>query len=308
MSKNPKISILISAIIFLAATSLPAQVTGKAIVTISAKKYGQPVPAIAGSEVIVEVGRNKAQVTGWSALKDSPVELLFAIDDSLQQQSALQNADIEKFIDVLPANILIGISYIDHGSIRMATKGFTKDHEAAKSVLRMTSGVAGISSSPYFAISDASRNWPGITPGARHEMLLMSNGIEQYGGRRFDPQDPYFEDAIRDAKRAHLIVDSIYIRDSRQIGGEFTGDNYLTMLASGTGGSFLNPGVGSPISIGSYLADLLRHIENQYELTFFDPKGKRNGPVNLRIRLENNKLEALAPDEVEVVKSVSATN
>ena len=104
----------------------------------------------------------------------------------------------------------------------------------------------------------------------------MTDGVDDYN-RRYDPEDPYVQAAIEDSVRAHLIVYSIYWRNSgfadRTDYAAFSGQGLMAEVTDATGGKSYWEGNGNPVAFEPYLADISERLDNQYELDFMTPEG-----------------------------------
>lgn len=61
-------------------------------------------------------------------------------------------------------------------------QNLTSDHvQAAKSV-RLPFATPGANASPYFSLADLIKRWP--ETGTRREVIMVSDGIDRFGGRR----------------------------------------------------------------------------------------------------------------------------
>jgi hypothetical protein len=281
--------------------SLSAQTTGKFTLTVRAKKSDALAPVLHASDVVVTVNGEHARVTALAPLGSEPVELLIAIDDGLRGSFSNQLGDLKKFLSDLPENVYVGLGYMQHGQVALASSGFTTNHAAVIKVMRTPTGISGVSASPYFVISDVCRHWPSKSGIARRELLVVTDGVDRYVGLRYDPQNPYLQTAVRDARNKGVLVDSIYYSATGMNGlGINSGENYLQQLADETGGYFFNQGMGDPVSIANYLRDLKTRLANQYEVEFTLPKGKPMNGASLKVKLEERALEAEAQNAIDL--------
>jgi hypothetical protein len=281
--------------------------TGQAVITVES-----PQKTIAPEAVRLNVREGDAHVTSFTPLRGdgAALQLLILIDDSAQRSLALQYKDLKSFIMSLPTTTQVGVAYMQNGSARFA-QTYTSDHAAAASALRIPSGTPGSNGSPYFVLSDALKRWSGeqrnggvaLRPGAmRREVLMFTNGVEAYGGGRFNPNNPYVEKAIEDSLRASVIVYAIYVRD---IGtGGFAaaeadnGQNYLVQLTETTGGKTYYIGNSTAPNFRPYLDDVKQKLDNQYRLAFTTNLKHRSASVGIRVKAEGAKI--YAPQRVYV--------
>ena len=263
--------------------------TGRAVVTVDTKGAEGAVTVPQQSINFYE-NRKLQQVSAWTALRGErgALQLVVLLDDSSRGNVSLQWNDLRAFLMALPPTAQVAIGYMRNGTPNLV-QGFTSDHAAAGKALRLPVGSAGISGSPYFCLSDLVKHWPnGEGPngrGVRREVIMVSNGVDRYSGRRFDPEDPYVSSAVKDAQRAGVIIYSIYFRGSDHFDHGIVddgGQNYLTLVSQQTGGQVYLEGFGNPVSFAPFLSDIQEKLENQYELTFVS--SAKPGLVNIRVK------------------------
>jgi hypothetical protein len=273
---------------------------GSAIVTVL---QGQEMPGgIPQQALQLKVNGKESTITGWTPLRgpQAKVELVVLIDDGARTSLGTQLSEIAKFIDGLQPNAKVAVAYMMNG--RAAFSGpLTTDRAVVVKQLHLPmAGMPGIDASPYFCLSDLAKSWPSRDPGARREVVMVTDGVDNYD-RRFDPEDPYVQAAIDDAVRARLIVYSIYWTSSgrfdRRMYGADTGQNLLAEVTDATGGNSYWMGLGNPVSFEPYFADIDRRLDNQYELDFMTPVG--NKP-----QIENLKLKLSAPAKIDAPQQV----
>jgi hypothetical protein len=182
-------------------------------------------------------------------------------------------------------------------------QNFTTDHAQAAQALRLPVGSAGINGSPYFCLSALAKQWPGSSSDIRREVIMVTDGVDRYSGeRRFDPEDPYVQAAIRDAQRAQIIVYSIYYRSAGRSDRGFvatdTGQNYLTQVSGATGGKVYTEGFGNPVSFAPFLSDIQHKLQNQYELSFVS--GSKPGLQQIKVKTSQPNTSLLYPASVPV--------
>ena len=95
--------------------------------------------------------------------------------------------------------------------MRICSSSFPNAADVLKG-LHLSSGIPGSNASPYFCLSDLAKNWPSHDRTARREVLMVTDGVDNYN-RQYDPEDPYVMSAINDSVRAGLVVFSIYWKD-----------------------------------------------------------------------------------------------
>ena len=222
---------------------------------------GKTVPV----QSVQKVGAGKAQI-------------VILIDDGLRSVFALQLQDMSEFIMSLPAGTPVMIGYMRDGGVVSPTRGFTTDHKAAVDSLRIPLSSPGISASPYFCLQELVKHWPTSVPGPRY-VLMMTNGVDPYNGSTsiLNQDSPYVQQAQEDAQRAGVAVYSIYYGEAGMRGGRanFSGQAYLSQIAEATGGYSLYQMNGNPVSIGPYLDDFAKHIDESYQVSFMADNGRQ---------------------------------
>lgn len=292
-------SALLAAPLAFAADSAGMEGQGQAVVTVL---QGQEIPGgIPQQALQLKVDGKQSNVTGWTLLgPQSKVELVVLIDDGARGSLGTQLSDIAKFIQSLPPNAKVAVAYMMNGRAAFSAP-LSTDRAAVERQLHLPiAGMPGINASPYFCLSDLAKNWPSRDPNARREVVMVTDGVDNYN-RRYDPEDPYVQSAINGAVRARLIVYSIYWTNSgrfdRSMYGANTGQNLLAEVAEATGGNTYWQGYGNPVSFQPYLADINHRLDNQYELDFMTPLGGKP-------QIENLKLKLSAPAKVDAPQQV----
>ena len=243
-----------------------------------------PSTELKSGDVVVRQDHDKVPVTALTPLKGQPMELYVAIDQALGADFGTKIGDVTKFINSLPSNVAVGVVYLQDGgaSIRQAP---TRDHAAAAKAVGLTSPAYGVS--PFESITALLKKWP--QNGTRHEILLISPGIEPFGSTTsFDNQ--FVDQAIAAAQRAEVPVFAIYAPARGHWGHTFWretwGENYLSQLADETGGEEYNMTNLNPTSYSSYLNDVREDLQHQYRVVF-NPKQQSNaGFVTVRATTE----------------------
>lgn len=252
----------------------------------------------------LEVNQRTTPLTSLQAIKPSSVQIALLIDDGLSRSAGIQLDDIRKFATALPPQIELLVGYMSNGRVLIVSP-FTTDHAAAAAAIRLPSGMAGQSASPYFCLSDFVKQWPGGEGGAKGRFVMMlTNGVDPYNGRpSMDNQNsPYVAAAIADSQRAGVAVYSIYYRDAgfRGESGAFSGQGYLLQVADGTGGDSYYQGSGNPVSLEPFLTRFQHAIAETYVATFnADPAaGGRDHLVRLKVSTSTPKLKLRVAEEV----------
>ena len=277
------------------------QAQGQAIVTVLGK-HAESAPAIGQQDIKVQLNGKYGDVVSWTPLRGQPVELVFLIDNSARTSLAREFQELGQFLTSLPPNVSAGIAYMVNGTASFGGP-ITADHQQLVRQLHIPAGVPGENASPYFCLSDLAKRWPSNDRNARREVVMITNGVDNYD-RRYDPDDPYVQSAIRDSVRAGLVVYSIYWADSglanRTGYANNTGQNLLTQVSESTGGINFWQGMGSPVSIQPFLDDLKRRIENQYELGFAAANGTKPGVDTMKLKISAPDINVSAPQQVVV--------
>jgi hypothetical protein len=276
---------------------------GKAVVTFLS---GSEIPGgIPQDALHLKVNGKDSTVTGWTPLRgpQSTVEMVVLIDDGARQSLGSQMNDVAKFIQGLPPNVKVAVAYMENGRAVFAGPLSTDRAAAARELhLPLGGGMAGASASPYFCLSDLAKHWPSTATHARREVVAVTDGVDYYN-MRYDPEDPYVQAAIEDSVRAHLIVYSIYWRNSgladRTNYASFSGQSLMAELTDATGGNSYWFGNGNPVSFEPYLADIGRRLENQYELDFVTPMGGKPQMAGMKLKLAL-RVKFDAPQQVYV--------
>jgi hypothetical protein len=282
--------------------AIPDQGQGQVIVTIQPKDNGQTCPNLRSQDLQLKVGGKETSVIDWVPLRGSAgnLELVILIDSSARPSLGQQLNDIANFIQSLPANAKGTVGSMDAGRAVLAGP-LSTNHADIASQLRLPGGMAGSSSSPYFCLSDLAKHWPSKDRSARHEVVLITNGVDGYYGH-YDPEDPYVKIAINDSIRAELVVDSIYWSgrgsrsDSRS--ESFDGQRLLSQVAQATGGAFYFNGTGEPVSLSPYFDDINRRLQNQFRLTFQTPLKGKPEVRNLSLKTSVPAIDLYAPQRV----------
>jgi len=268
-------------------------------------RHGSNVPVINQDEVMVFEGRDKDTVTDWIPAQGdhATLELFILIDDSANPSLGSQLEDLRRFINAQPPTTLVGVAYMQNGIARILQNPTTEHAQAAKQ-LRLPMGIGGADASPYFSLSDLVKRWP--PSNARHEVLMVSSGIDRYYGAG-DLQDPYLQAAIDDAGKAGVLVSAIYTPDVGHFGHSYWqtywGQLYLSQLAERTGGEAYYIGfTGAPVTFAPYLDDLAHRFEHQYILGFVPKPQTKSGWQRVRVATEVPNVDLVSAGRVYVTE------
>ncbi len=291
---------------------LPAHAQGQAAsssnvpvttyVTVLGPKYTAP-PALSKSDVIVDEGKQRKEVTNWVPAQGDKAGLLLAIviDDADTTDLASQLGDLRNFVTSQPDTTHIGVFYASNGTIQTASH-FNKDHEAVAKTIRMPIGNGGAYSSIYLSVKSLIKGWPAT--GARREILLIADGIDRFRGTY--PTSPDIDSTIDNAQKAGIMIHSLYAtgvgRAGRNSFRVTLGQSALSQIADATGGEAFFQGFGTPISFGPYLQQLDLVLKNQYWLTYATDRSKKaKGELRkFRVRTEQKGVEISAADRIFV--------
>ncbi len=294
-----------------AQSGIPAQT----VVTVTQKNGNQP-PTVTGQQLRVTLDGKSSPVNNWVPLRGdrAALQMVVLIDNSARAGLSLQYADLKNFIQKLPEGAEVGVAYMQNGRAVMQ-QNITPDRSLAADALRLPSGSPGDNGSPYFCLSDLVKNWPsGDASSAgnpvRREVLMITDGVDLYYGRGFDPNDPYVQSAISDAQKAGVLVYSIFYRDTgrfdRSQWTEAGAQGYLLQVSQGTGGRAYWQGFGNPVSFAPFLDDLNTRLRNQYELGVLGRPKNKAALQQLKVKTTASGLNVDAPQRVWVPGSESA--
>lgn len=278
---------------------------GQAVVTVLPKHENELAASVANQDLAVKVNGKSSKVTKWAQYPNngSRLELVLLIDDSARASLGRQMEDIAQFLKTLPPNAKASVAYMENGRA-LFSGPLSTDHAHLVDELHLPVGGAGVASSPYFCLSDLAHRWPSNDAGARREVVMVTNGVDNYQ-RTYDPDDPYVLAAIKDAIQARMVVYSIYWVDR---GGfdqtEYandTGQNLLAQVTEATGGRSFWQGMGNPVSFAPYFEELSRRFQNQYELGFTTKLKDKPEVESFKLKLSAPGSNVDAPQQVLVV-------
>ena len=282
----------------------PSGVSAQTVVTVMPKK-GNDSLTVSRENIQVTADHKQGTVTDWIPLRGerSGLELVLLIDDSSRSSIGTQLESMRNFINHLPEGTQVGVAYMQNGQARFI-QNLTPDRRLAAQALRLPLALAGANASPYFSLSDLAKHWPSANPDNRREVLMITDGIEPYDGRRYDPDDPYVQASIEDSQKAGLIVYSIYYGGAGGFGrsrfATFGGQNYLDQVSSATGGKAFYIGLGNPVAFDPFLDELHTRLMNQYELEFMAQPGHKPNLQALKVKTDLRGAEISAPQQVFV--------
>jgi len=297
--------VLLLASVFLSTLHLAGQESSTAgtpvhmVVTVEAR-HGNNPPEITKDDVMAYEGHDRDRVTDWYPAQGehAALEFFILIDDGASVSLGSQLDDLRQFINAQPPATLIGVAYMQNG-VAQVLQNPTTDHAQAAQALRLPRGIPGADASPYFSLQDLIKRWP-PSP-ARHEVLMVTDGIDWFGGS--GSQDPYVDEAIADAQRAGVIVHDIYMPGQGHAAHSYWryywGQMYLSKIADETGGeSYYINFAGAPVTFSPYLEAITQRLKHQYWLGFVPKPEKKAGLRTVRLKTEVPNAELVAASQV----------
>jgi hypothetical protein len=285
---------------------------GQAVVTILPKHEGDTVAAVSAQNVKLKVNGKETSVSSLVPLRGAQdnLELVVLMDSSSRNSLGNQLGEIEKFILSLPPNARVAVAYMQFGRA-VLTGPLSTDHAQVAHALHLPGGSAGSNGGAYFCLSDLAKRWPQSDRAARREVLMVTDGVDDYN-RRYDPEDPYLQAAINDSVRAGLVVYTIYWRGQGRADATAyannTGQNLMVAVTEATGGKSFWEGMGNPVSFEPYLEELTRRLRNQYELSFVTHFSGKPSVEGLKVKLNVPGAQVDSPQQVFVVPAGVAQN
>jgi hypothetical protein len=282
---------------------------GRAVVTILPAQKNGEVGQVELQNLRVKVAGKESSVLNLTPLREanSPVELVLLLDSGARTSLGTQFQDIQKFVGEMPPNTKMAIAYMENGRAAFASPLSSDPADVLKG-LHLSTGFPGSNASPYFCLSDLAKNWPSHDRTARRQVLMITDGVDNYN-RRFDPDDPYVQTAINDSVRSGLAVNSIYWRDMGRFNSGLyatnAGQSLLSIVSQATGGKSYWQGLDNPVSIEPYFQDLRRRLNHQYELSFTAPSKGKPEVQSLKVDLHVPSAKVDAPQRVLVTGSIS---
>jgi hypothetical protein len=291
---------------------LPAHAQGQAAsssnvpvttyVTVLGPKYTAP-PALSKSDVNVDEGKQKKEVTNWVPAQGDRAGLLLAIviDDANTTDLGSQLGDLRSFVTSQADTTNIGVFYASNGTIQTASQ-FNKDHEAVAKTIRLPFGNGGAYSSIYLSVMNLIKGWPNT--GARREILLIADGIDRFRGDY--PTSPDVDTTVDIAQKAGVMIHTLYANGVGRAGRNSfrvtMGQSNLSKISDETGGESFFQGFSAPISYGPYLQQLDLVLKNQYWLTYATDRSKKSkGELRkFRVRTEQKGVEISSADRIFV--------
>ena len=82
----------------------------------------------------------------------------------------------------MPPNTKIAIAYMENGRAVFSSQLSSSADDVLKG-LHLSAGFPGSNASPYFCLSDLAKNWPSHDRTARREVLMVTDGVDNYDRR-----------------------------------------------------------------------------------------------------------------------------
>ena len=272
-------------------------VSSQMVITVKPIHGGNSVPqGLQARDVTVVENHKNVPVVRLERLAGdlADMQLFVLLDDSSRSASlGIHLPELRKFLQSLPPTTQVAVGYMRNGTFDL-TQAFTPDHQKAADALRLPSAIAGENGSPYFGLADLVTHWPSKEPAGRRAVLVLTDGVDRY----YDAQiveDPYVDEAIRDALMNHIPVYSIYLRGAGLYGrGRWVTDvaqSRLIQVSEETGGYAYFEDFDDPVTIAPFLSDFQDRLDHQYQLTFRALSSHGKQPVELRTELPGVKIE-----------------
>lgn len=284
----------------------PATAPVQKTVTVRVLGDNKRMPEVNREDVIVKQGNRRLNVTGWTPARGdrAGLQLFILIDDASDTSVALQYDDLRSFIKSQPATTLVGLGYMQNGTVRIA-QNLTTDHDQVANSLRLPMGSVGAYGSPYLSVINLMKRWPDNSN--RREVIMITDGIDRarrgYPYRRLSI-NPDVTTASTVAQRTGTIVYTIFTRGVGRLGRNFweitNGQNGIARLSEETGGESYYLGTQNAISFRPYLDDLQLALDNQYLLEFHAVAGKKPGLQSVKLNTEVAGVELSSANNVWV--------
>ncbi|MFZ0747629.1 MAG: hypothetical protein WAM85_24710 [Terracidiphilus sp.] len=265
------------------------------------------MPEITRDDIVVRQGKSKLEVADWVPARGdrAGLELFILIDETADARIASQYDELRAFINAQPASTMVGVGYMRNASVQIA-QDLTVDHRLAAQSLRLPIGHSLPYGSPYLAVTDLMKRWPG--DGNRREVIMFTDGIGRDGSHRgwhrFYHVEADSDTAIAVAQRTSTNIFTICApgsaRARRGTSAGLNGQFNMTRLSNSTGGASFYLGLHAPVSIQPYLAQVQTMLDNQYILSFWAKPGKKAGLQTINLSTEVAGVNLVAHDAVWV--------
>lgn len=234
------------------------------------------------------------------------LDLFILIDDAADTSLGSQYGDLLAFINAQPASTLVGVGYMQNGTVRVA-QDLTTDHAKAAKALRLPLASTTAYGSPYLSVIDLMKRWPDSSN--RREIVMITDGIDRFRARPIYRNSylylsPDVDNASSVAQRTGTMIHTIFTRGIGRLGNNFweitTGQNSLAKLSEETGGESYFLGMQNAVSFKPYLDSLQSVLDNQYLLEFHAVPGRKAGLQPIQLNTPVAGVELNAADNVWV--------
>ncbi len=235
---------------------------------------GTEVSPVPMEDVAAWQGRTQLPIMEWAPAQgdNAGLELYLLIDERVDPAQTGLFGELQRFVLRQPPATAVGVAYMFNGEARIARTP-TRDHALAANAIRVTSGNESAGASPFTSLSALVNGWGG-REAVRREVLAVTDGIDRFGD--FGDLNMYVDQSVADAQRNGVVVYCLYAPALGHAAHSPAlirwGQTYLGQLAEETGGEAYIEG-----STGTALADVDRHLANQYLATVLVPKGSEEG-------------------------------
>jgi hypothetical protein len=132
-----------------ASSTVPVRMT----VTVNVIGENRRMPEVNRDDVKVNRGRDKLQVTDWTAAKGdrAGLDLFILIDDASESTLGSQLDDLRTFINSQPPTTSVGVGYMRNATVQIV-QNFTNEHGQAANSLRLPLTNVGAYGSPYLSL------------------------------------------------------------------------------------------------------------------------------------------------------------
>ena len=269
------------------------------VVSVEAK-YGKEIPEIQREDVRAFLNGKRVTITDWVPLRgdQAGLELFILIDESINQNVALQFDDLRHFMNAQPPSTSIGVGYMRYGTVEII-QNFTTDRALVGKALRIPMGAGIGMASPYLSLSDLVKRWP-ESPN-RHEVLMISDGVDEF---QSGLNPPYLQGAVDRTQRVGVQVYALYAsgvgHSAHSMFRINSGQNNLAQLAEQTGSEAYFQGFQTPIAYAPYLDQFADRLNHQYRLTILANPGGKPDYQKIKLQTEVPNAELVAAERVYV--------
>jgi hypothetical protein len=263
--------------------------------------------------ITLQLNGKPAQLASLTPIAPSGIQVALLIDDGLSRSAGIELSDLKGFAADLPPGAEVFVGYMRNGTVETVVP-FTTDRDEVAAKVRLPLGMAGISASPYFCLSEFVKHWPGLAedgPKKARFVVMVTNGVDPYNGSTspLNQDSPNVAQAATDAERAGVAVSSVYYSDAGFRGrGSFSGQSYLQQVGDTTGGTSYNMGPINPVSLKPYFQQFAHDLSETYIATFNADAGTKDHLVHVKLSTSIPKLKLRYPQDVRPGNQESPTN